>query len=66
MKLLIMQFSSTFYHFIPLRSKYSHLHPVLKYQNYVLLHIINMTSCEILGFHGSGYEEYCPLGCDTA
>jgi hypothetical protein len=31
MKLLIMQFSSTPYHFIPLRSKYSPQHPVLKH-----------------------------------
>jgi hypothetical protein len=30
MKLLIMQFSPTSYHFIPLRSKYSPQHPVLK------------------------------------
>jgi hypothetical protein len=31
MKLLIRQFSRTSYHFIPLRSKYSPQHPVLKY-----------------------------------
>jgi hypothetical protein len=30
MKLLIMQFSPPSYHFIPLRTKYSPLHPVLK------------------------------------
>jgi hypothetical protein len=30
-KLLIIQFSPTAYHFIPLRSKYSPQHPLLKY-----------------------------------
>jgi hypothetical protein len=36
MKLLIMQFSPTSYHFIPLRSKYSPQQPVLKYPQSVL------------------------------
>jgi hypothetical protein len=31
MKLLLMQFSPTSYHFIPIRSKFSPQHPVLKY-----------------------------------
>jgi hypothetical protein len=31
MKLLIMKFSSVSYHFLPLRSKYSPQHPVLKH-----------------------------------
>jgi hypothetical protein len=34
MKLLIMQFSPTSCHFIPLRSKYSPQHPVLKHPQY--------------------------------
>jgi hypothetical protein len=34
MQLFIIQFSSTSYHFIPLRSKYSPKHPVLKHTNY--------------------------------
>jgi hypothetical protein len=31
MKILTVQFSSTFYHFSPLRSKYSPQHPILKH-----------------------------------
>jgi hypothetical protein len=37
MQLLIMQFSLTSCHFIPLRSKYSPKHPVFKYPQYVLV-----------------------------
>jgi hypothetical protein len=37
MKLLIMQFYQTSYHFIPLRCKYSPQHPVLKYPQSELL-----------------------------
>jgi hypothetical protein len=35
--LLIMQFSPTSCHFIPLRSKYSTQHPVLKHLQFVFL-----------------------------
>jgi hypothetical protein len=37
MKLLIMQFSPTSYHFIPLWSKYSPQHPVLKHPESIFL-----------------------------
>jgi hypothetical protein len=37
MKLPIMQFSLTSYHFIPLRSKYSPQHPVLKHPQSMFL-----------------------------
>jgi hypothetical protein len=36
MKLLIMQLFPTSHYFIPLRSDYSHQHPVLKHHVYVL------------------------------
>jgi hypothetical protein len=38
MKLLIMQFSPTTYHFIPLRLKYSPQHPVLRHPILILIH----------------------------
>jgi hypothetical protein len=37
MKLLIMQFSPTSHHFIPLRSKYCPQHPVLKHPQSMFL-----------------------------
>jgi hypothetical protein len=50
MKLLVMQFSPASYHFIPLRSKYSPQHPVLKYSQSMLLRqrpsFIPMQNCK--------------------
>jgi hypothetical protein len=59
MKLLIMQFSPTSYHFIPLRSKYSPQHPVpplMSETNYV---------CEVYHysdiFKWGGYQGTCRI-----
>jgi hypothetical protein len=42
MKLLIMQFSVSSYHFIPLRSRYSPQHPLLKYpQSMCFSYVLN-------------------------
>jgi hypothetical protein len=50
MQLLIMQFSPTSCHFIPLWSKYSPKHPVFKYpQNRVLRRIFGPKRDEVTG-----------------
>jgi hypothetical protein len=57
MKLLIMQFSAASCHFIPLRSKYSPKHPVLKHNQCVLPFTWETKVCPIQNFT----LNYCDL-----